>query len=77
MFPRTYEQTRDAWVDGSIVLVAGRVDHRGEEVQVLADLVRSWDEVQEMGEERFAAEVAAGDRGRSRGQGDRMALARR
>jgi len=71
VFPRTYEQTRDEWQDGAIVLVAGRVDHRGEETQLLADLVRTWESVLEMGEEAFAAEVAAGDRGRSRGQGDR------
>ncbi len=71
VFPRTYEETRETWVEGVIVLVAGRIDHRGEEVQLLADLVRSWDEVQQMGEERFAGEVAAGERRRSRGQGDR------
>ncbi len=71
VFPRTYEETREAWVDGSIVVVAGKIDHRGEEVQLLADLVRPWDAVVEAGEEAFAAEVAAGDRGRGRGGGDR------
>ena len=31
VFPRLYETTRPTWRDGSILLVAGRVDHRGEE----------------------------------------------
>jgi DNA polymerase-3 subunit alpha len=69
VFPRTYEETRDAWVEGAIVVVAGKVDHRGEEAQLLADLVRPWEAVVEMGDEAFAAEVAAGDRGRPRGGG--------
>ena len=71
VFPRTYEETRDAWTEGAIVVVAGRVDHRGEEAQLLADTVRAWESVLEMGDEAFAAEIAAGDRGRSRGNGDR------
>jgi hypothetical protein len=53
------------------VAVAGKADHRGEEAQLLADLVRSWEAVVEMGDEAFAAEVAAGDRGRPRGGGER------
>ena len=39
VFPRLYETTRATWRDGSILLVAGRVDHKGEEVSLLADLV--------------------------------------
>ncbi len=39
VFPRLLEQTTGTWVEGAILLVAGRVDHRGEEVSVLADLV--------------------------------------
>ena len=39
VFPRLYETTRATWRDGSILLVAGRVDHRGEEISLLADLV--------------------------------------
>src|SRR4029079_3214288 len=31
VFPRLYEQTAGIWAEGSILLVAGRVDHRGEE----------------------------------------------
>src|SRR5690242_17179689 len=39
VFPRLYEQTGPTWQEGAILLVAGRVDHRGEEVSLLADLV--------------------------------------
>ena len=38
VFPRLYEQTTMTWRDGEILLVAGRIDHRGEEVSLLADL---------------------------------------
>ena len=53
---------RPTWVDGAILLVAGRVDHRGEEVSLLADLVVGWDDAEARGAETFAREVAAGDR---------------
>ncbi len=69
VFPRLYEQTAPTWREGAILLVAGRVDHRGEEVSLLADLVRDFDEASGGGEEAFAAEVAAADRGRGRGRG--------
>jgi len=67
VFPRLFEQTAH-WHDGAIVLVAGRIDHRGEEVSLLADLVRDFDAAAIGGEEAFAAEVAAADRGRGRGR---------
>lgn len=62
VFPRLYEQTIGTWADGSILVVAGRVDHRGEEVSLLADLVLPWDDVASLGPEAFARQVAAGDR---------------
>jgi DNA polymerase III subunit alpha len=64
VFPKLYEQTVGTWTDGSILLVAGRVDHRGEEVSLLADLVTDWDGAVSRGPEAFGREVAAGDRGR-------------
>jgi len=64
VFPRLYEQTVGTWLEGAILLVAGRVDHRGEEVSLLADLVTDWDGALSRGPEAFAREVAAGDRGR-------------
>jgi DNA polymerase-3 subunit alpha len=63
VFPRLWEQTGPTWVEGAILLVAGRVDHRGEEVSLLADVVVPWDEAVGRGPEAFAREVAAGDRG--------------
>ncbi len=66
VFPRLYETTGPIWRDGSILLVAGRVDHRGEEVSVLADLVAEWDDAVVKGPEAFARDVAAGDRGARR-----------
>jgi DNA polymerase-3 subunit alpha len=69
VFPRLYEQTGPTWQEGAILLVVGRIDHRGEEVSVLADLVRDFDAAMASGEEAFAAEVAAADRGRPRGRG--------
>ncbi|HEU4572820.1 MAG TPA: DNA polymerase III subunit alpha, partial [Candidatus Limnocylindrales bacterium] len=63
VFPRTYEQTQGTWQDGAILLVAGRIDHRGEEVSLLADLVMDWETATARGPEAFAREVAAGDRG--------------
>jgi DNA polymerase III subunit alpha len=68
VFPRLYEQTSPTWQDGAILLVAGRIDHRGEEVSLLADMVRDFDAASVAGEESFAAEVAAADRGRPRGR---------
>jgi DNA polymerase-3 subunit alpha len=68
VFPRLYETTRPTWRDGSILLVAGRVDHRGEDTSLLADLAVDWDDAVVRGPEAFAAEVAAGERG-PRGRG--------
>ncbi len=68
VFPRLYETTRATWRDGAILLVAGRVDHRGEEISLLADLAVDWDDAVSRGPDSFAREVAAGDRG-GRGRG--------
>ena len=66
MFPRLYEQTAVIWAEGSILLVAGRVDHRGEEVSLLAAVVVPWDDAVARGPEAFGRDVAAGDRGAPR-----------
>ncbi|HEX9550825.1 MAG TPA: DNA polymerase III subunit alpha [Candidatus Limnocylindrales bacterium] len=63
VFPKLYEQTGPTWAEGAILLVAGRVDHRGEDVSLLADLVLPWDEAVAQGADAFARSVAAGDRG--------------
>jgi DNA polymerase-3 subunit alpha len=76
VFPRLYEQTRPTWRDGAILLIAGRVDHKGEEVSLLADLAADWDDAAAKGPEAFAQDVAAGDRSRSgNGNGRRRPVA--
>src|SRR4051812_300366 len=62
VFPKTYEQTMGTWRDGAILLVAGRVDHRGDEASLLADSVWDWDEVAVHGPDAFAREVGSLDR---------------
>ncbi|HEX2755228.1 MAG TPA: DNA polymerase III subunit alpha, partial [Candidatus Limnocylindrales bacterium] len=64
VFPRMYELTAATWTEGTILLVAGRIDHRGDDVSLLADLAVDWDGAITRGPEAFAREVSAGDRGR-------------
>jgi DNA polymerase-3 subunit alpha len=66
VFPRLFEQTGPTWRDGAILLVAGRVDHKGEEISLLADLVSDWDDASGAGPDAFARQVAAADRGSGR-----------
>ncbi len=70
VFPKTYETTVGMWRDGAILLVAGRIDHRGEEASLLADSVWDWDTVVERGPEAFGREVGSLER---RGGGRRPA----
>jgi DNA polymerase-3 subunit alpha len=74
VFPRLFETTRPLLRDGAILLVAGRVDHKGEEVSLLADLVADWDDAAARGPEAFARQVAAGDRGGRNGPARRVAV---
>jgi hypothetical protein len=64
VFPKMYELTAATWTEGTILLVAGRIDHRGEDVSLLADLAVEWDAAVARGPEAFGRDVAAGDRGR-------------
>ena len=64
VFPRTYAETGPVWRDDAVLLVAGRVDHKGDETVVLADSVWPWEDAAAMDPEAFARQVAAGDRGR-------------
>jgi DNA polymerase-3 subunit alpha len=68
VFPRLYEQTGGVWREGEILLVAGRVDHKGEDISLLADLAVEWDQASAAGPEAFARQVAANDRGSGRRQ---------
>jgi hypothetical protein len=63
VFPRVYEQTAATWQEGALVLVGGRVDHRGEDAQLLADAVMEWDAAVALGPEGFGRAMAAGERG--------------
>ena len=68
VFPRTYAETGPVWREDAVLLVAGRVDHKGDETVVLADTVWTWEEAVAMGPEAFAQAVAATERGGSRGR---------
>jgi DNA polymerase-3 subunit alpha len=63
VFPRLFETTGPAWREGAILLVAGRVDHKGEDISLLADMVADWDDASAAGPDVFARQVAAADRG--------------
>ena len=67
VFPRMYEQTAATWTEGTILLVAGRIDHRGEDVSLLADLAVDWDDA--------IARGPGGVRPRGRGRRPRTAAA--
>jgi len=67
VFPKVFEETGSAWVEDGIVLVAGRVDHKGDETVLLADSVWTWDQATALGPDGFAAALSAGDRRRRNG----------
>ncbi len=69
VFPRLYVTAGGTFAEGAILLVAGRVDHRGDEASLLADGVWVWEEAAARGPEAISAEVAAGER---RGGGRRF-----
>ena len=62
--PAAYAETGPTWAEDAILLVSGRVDHKGDETVLLADSVWTWDDAAAMDPEAFARQVAAGDRGR-------------
>jgi len=68
VFPRMYVTSGATFAEGAILLVAGRVDHRGEEASLLADAVWVWEDAAAKGPAMIAAEVAAGERGRGGGR---------
>jgi hypothetical protein len=76
VFPKVFEQTEATWAEDAILLVAGRVDHKGDETVLLAEAVWTWEEASAMGAPEFARRVGALERGRrggSRGSSDRWA----
>jgi DNA polymerase III subunit alpha len=69
VFPKIYEQTGPTWVEDAILLVSGRVDHKGDETVLLADAVWPWEDAAALGPEAFGQQVARLDRGRRNGSG--------
>jgi hypothetical protein len=67
VFPKVFELTQTTWAEDAILLVSGRVDHKGEETVLLADSVWTWEQATNMGPQAFGREVARTDRGRRGG----------
>jgi len=44
VFPRMYVTSGGTFAEGAILLVAGRIDHRGDEASLLADAVWVWED---------------------------------
>ena len=65
VFPRMYATSGGTFAEGAILLVAGRIDHRGEEASLLADAVWVWEDAATRGPAAIAQEVAAGERGQT------------
>ena len=71
VFPKVFEETMATWTDDAVLLVAGRVDHKGDETVLLADAVWTWDDVVAMG----PGAVHAGGRRRVTDRGAEGAIA--
>ena len=69
VFPKVLEETASVWVGEQILLVSGRVDHKGEETVLLAESVWTWEQAEQLGPEQFAGTVAEAERSRGRGRG--------
>jgi DNA polymerase III alpha subunit len=72
VLPRTYAETGPVWREDAVLLVAGRVDHKGEETVVLADTVWTWEDAVARGTS-FGQEVlrrSGEGRGRRNGNGN-------
>ena len=67
VFPKVYEQTDGDLAEGAILLVAGRVDHKGDETVLLADAVWTWEEARRWARQSSpassAGSIASGGRG--------------
>ncbi len=68
VFPKTFEVTGEVWQEDAILLVAGRVDHKGEGSVILADSVWTWEDATALGPDAFGRQVQATERGRRGGR---------
>jgi DNA polymerase-3 subunit alpha len=66
VFPKVLEDTRSQWVEESIVLVGGRVDHKGDGSVLLAEAVIPWDEARARGASATQAALSSDGRPRRR-----------
>jgi DNA polymerase-3 subunit alpha len=57
-FPKTWEATRSAWVEGEALLVAGRAELRGETWSIICEAVLPWEEAQRLTPEGISAHLA-------------------
>ena len=57
-FPRVLERTRNAWVEGEPVLVAGRTERRGEGWNVHVESAILWEEAQRLAPEELRSRLA-------------------
>jgi len=62
-FPKTWEATRSAWVEGEALLVAGRAELRGESWSIICEAVLPWEEAQQLTPEGIAAHLATSSSG--------------
>ena len=62
-FPKTWEATRSAWVEGEALLVAGRAELRGETWSIICEAVLPWEEAQQLTPEGIAAHLATSSSG--------------
>jgi hypothetical protein len=69
VFPKVLEETRAEWVEEAIVLVGGRVDHKGDATVLLAEWVVPWEEARARGPAAMQAQLAASGRSRRRSEG--------
>jgi hypothetical protein len=69
VFPKVFEETGPTWSPEQVLLVSGRVDHKGDETVLLAESVWTWEEAQRLGPDAFGRAVSDSERSRSRGRG--------
>jgi DNA polymerase-3 subunit alpha len=69
VFPKVLEETRAEWVEEAIVLVGGRVDHKGDATVLLAEWVVPWEDARTRGPAAMQALLASSGRPRRRGDG--------
>jgi DNA polymerase-3 subunit alpha len=68
VFPKVFEETGPTWATEQVLLVSGRVDHKGDETVLLAESVWTWEQAQSLGVEAFGKAVSDSERSRSRGR---------